>query len=277
MKKIFLIVLIIIFMALDYGAAVSQKGYDVKTCADRFLVYSSAFQTLKVFNTYSVSTIIPAGDPNIITIQHNIGYFVPFIIIYNGSSRSGTTNSYFFSDSYGQPLGGSYYVGANNRVNDLKIYIDAGWDGANASGGHSQVGDTVYFTVYLFLNNFSTISHSEKNTSTSSGASSADYGIRVSKSGYDVKTCTNEQCILSSSFFNQIIDQQGIFTSSDGGSPQVINITSQGFIPSVLSYYYEDGCNEISFKTTYVKADKLSLGMNAGDKLYYIIFKQALN
>jgi len=82
----------------DFGAAVSQKGYDVKTCADRFLVYSSAFSNLKINNVYSVSTTIPtAGNINTITITHNLGYFAPVIVIYNGSTTRGITNSFFMS------------------------------------------------------------------------------------------------------------------------------------------------------------------------------------
>lgn len=47
---------------MDYGARVSQRGYDVKTAADRFMVYSSAFRTLKVFSVSSLTGTAPSGN-----------------------------------------------------------------------------------------------------------------------------------------------------------------------------------------------------------------------
>ena len=41
----------------NLGIAVSQNGYNVKDSADRLKVFSSAFQTLKIFNTYSITGI----------------------------------------------------------------------------------------------------------------------------------------------------------------------------------------------------------------------------
>ena len=255
---------------MDYGAAVSQKGYDVKTCADRFLVYSSKFQTLKIFNTYAVSTTVPSSGTNTITINHNLGFFAPFLIIYNGSSTIGTTNSYFFTDRVGRPIdNGSTICYANNTINTLTINVGVDFDGAD-------IGATVYFTVYLFLNDFSTISHSEINTGTSSGASSTDYGIRVSKDGYDVKTCNDIDCVFSSSFFNQIIDQQKIYTAS-GGSPENFAIDTQGFLPSFLSYIQTSGQSYIYFAPFWVYEDKLERNLSSGDKVYYIIFKQQID
>ena len=254
----------------DYGSAVSQKGYDVKTCADRFLVYSSKFQTLKVYATYSVSTTIPASGTNTITINHNLGFFVPFLIIYNGSSTIGTTNSYFFTDRVGRPIiDGSTVCYVNNTINSLTINVGETFDG-------DDTGATVYFTVYLFLNNFSTISHTEVNTGTSSGESSNDYGIRVSKGGFDVKTCDDIDCVFSSSFFNQVIDQQDIYTAS-GGSPENFPIYNQGFLPAFLSYVQPNGANYIYFTPFWVYEDKLEKTLSAGDKVYYIIFKQKIN
>jgi len=261
----------------DYGAAVSQKGYDVKTCDDRFLVYSSAFQTLKIFNVYSVSVTLPAdsgeftasastdyfthtnhklqngdmiefndwgdglpspivegviyyvvsrtdntfkvsltlggsavnltadfsGDSEYypldkaITISHNLGYYAPFFVIYNGGTTTGVEESHLNSVDYS-------YINAKNYQNELVIgSIDNNFNG-------NVAGDTIYFTVYVFLDDFSTIEEKIINNGISSGSSSTDYGIRISKEGYDVKTCDDKDCILSSSFFSQIIHKKGI-------------------------------------------------------------------
>ena len=266
---------------MDYGTAVSQKGYDVKTCADRFLVYSSKFQTLKVYATYSVSTTIPLEDAadNTITINHNLGFFAPFVVMYNGSSTDGVGNSYFFTEGQFRPISyGSGYGEIKNTINTLTISVS---DIFNAVGATLATGDTVYFTVYLFLNDFSTISHSEANTGTDSGASSTDYGIRVSKDGYDVKTTDDINCVFSSSFFNNIIDQVGIYTSVSG--EDTIDISDQGYIPQALVYIQFSGDDAIYFAVGQValsfgiKSNQLFIPMEIGDKAYYIIFKGQLD
>jgi len=250
----------------DYGIAVSQKGYDVKTCADRKLVFSSAFQTLKVFSTHSVNTTIPSSGINTITINHNLGYYVPYIVVYNGSSNTnrGTGNSYFFSDAvnYHEPIQTRQYT------NRLEIRVDEYFD-----DDESVSGDTVYFTVYIFLDDFSTISEKNINTSTTSGGSSTDYGIRISKEGYDVKTCADIDCVASSSFFSQIIHKKGTSTSS--------NITHNlNYIPNFLRYVKPSGVSYITYETLGVKATTtkidLNLAADGSETGYYIIFKDKL-
>ncbi len=232
----------------DYGAIVSQKGYDAKTCADRFLVYSSAFQTLKVFGVYSVSAVVPS-DTTSVTITHNLGYYSPFFVIYNGSSIIGTTNSYFMSDSVGDDLR------INNYLNSLTLTIPSWFD-------NYDTGATVYFTIYIFIDDFSTVLGQNINTGTTIGSLSSDYGIRISKAGYDVKTCADIDCVLSSSFFNQIIHSKGIATG---------NIAhTLGYVPSQLVYAFDT--DHIYYSKTQI--DSTTLYSNSGD--YYIIFKNKI-
>lgn len=335
-------------MTLDYGAAVSQKGYDVKTCADRFLVYSSAFPVLKIFNTVSISGVIPSGNSKNFTANastnyltsaghglnngdqlnflsddvlpggltaleynnpwggeiyyvinkttdtfqvsltsggsavditstgsgthtwyndtlkiiynHNLGYFAPCIWIYNGSTSVGINASYFMSDSTYLPLQIRQYADRS------EIYV------FNPDAGATVPGNTVYFTLYQFLDNFDTIEASTRNTGTTSGASSSDYGFRVSKPGYDVKSCTDEQCMLSSSFFTQIIHMKG---SINGDVDPISIYHGLGYIPSFLSFLKADGTSFLSLATVYnaVTTTTLESYPNEGDVLYYIIFK----
>ena len=292
-------------MSKDYGTAVSQRGYDVKNCADRFLVYSSAFQTLKIFSSHSVSTVIPSetegaysasastdyftsashnlndgdkiefndhGDPlpspiiedmfyyvinkttdifqvsltpggsavnlttntsssdarweknfNLITVAHDLGYLSPFFVIYNGSSTTGQENSYLNANSEGTELS------PNNYEDRLELHIGDRFDLLSGS----QIGDTVYFTIYIFLEDFSTIAQNTINTGISSGSSLNDYGIRISKEGYDVKDCTDEQCVLSSSLFTQIIHKKDIFqTPADIRDNFTVNASTDVFTSS---------------------------------------------
>lgn len=340
-------------MAKDYGAAVSQKGYDVKTCADRFLVYSSAFSNLKIFNVQEVSTTIPydvgvgfqdftvatndvwtsaghglnngdkirisaesltggaglndhdiyyvrdkttntfkvsltnggtvvnvtsAGDgywesaPSRITITHNLGYYAPFFVIHTGTSGIGRDHSYFFTDSAGYPLDlyGSNIRQYENKLEiDIPLTLDQYFDDGEPV---NRSGETVYLTVIQFLDDFSTISARNINTGTTSGSSSTDYGIRISKAGYDVKTCTDEQCVFSSSFFNQIVHMKGS-TTGDTVSH------SLSYIPNFLTYTNFSGDDYIYYEV-YPSVDSSIIdftGMGADYTKYYIIFKDKMN
>lgn len=251
--------------------AVSQKGYDVKTCDDRFLVYSSAFQTLKVFSTFAGSTTKPSGaGVNTITITHNLGYLAPYIIVYNGSTTIGTGKSYFFCDSKQ-----SSFTTLDRMYTDrLEFDINSTFD-----SGATSSGATVYFTVYIFLDDFRTVSPKSINSGLTSGASSQDYGIRVSKDGFDVKTCDDINCVSSSSFFTQIIHMKGTQTTA---SPfQVTH--GLGYIPNHLLYVKRDWLGEtyISYEeylSTWSTSTTLDSGAFAGSvTYYYIVFKQQIN
>lgn len=240
---------------MDYGSAVAQKGYDVKTCADRFLVYSSAFQTLKVYSVSSVSGSVPGSGVNTLTVTHNLGYYAPYAVIYNGSGNNESNWNYFACET-------RQYT--NSLQIDIPDYLD---------------GSTAYFTVYIFLDNFSSIPQENINTSTTSGSSPQDYGIRISKSGYDVKTCTDEQCVLSNSFFNQIIHKKGNQSYTSG-----YRISHNlGYIPNFMTFSRPSGQSYItaltgaftpgSVDSEYLYFDQTA---NSGRQLYYIIFKNKL-
>jgi hypothetical protein len=237
-------------------------------------VYSSAFQTLKVFSVSSSSTTVPGEyeGPNKITITHNLGYLSPFIVVYNGSSSIGTTKSYVSGPSicpaYFDVV--DQYLTVRQYTDKLEIYIYNGFD---IAGGTAE-DDTVYFTVYVFLNDFTAISGTNINTGTTSGSSSTDYGIRISKPGYDVKTTDDINCVLSSSFFNQIIHQVGIDTSGY----DTINISHNlGYIPSYLCFTKESSSDTYIRLFTITKTTTTKLVIDnvySYDEFYYIIFKQ---
>lgn len=250
----------------DYGAAVSQKGYDVKNCADRFLVYSSAFSNLKINSVSSVSTTKPTtGNTNTITITHNLGYLAPVMVVYNGSTTLGVNSSFLFTDSIGSVLSIKIYT------NTIEIIVGDDFDGSA-----SAAGDTVYFTVYSFLDSFDTIAASSINTGTSSGSSSTDYGIRVSKAGFDVKSCDDKDCAFSSSFFSNIVHMKGV---DDTGE-----VTHDlGYIPAFLGFYKVSGNSFLSledysgyFMTFAVNTSTITSNLDTGDEFYYVILKQKL-
>lgn len=92
MKDMFIFIfgVILIFKALkkmanDYLMKISRKGYDVATCSDRQLVFSSEWPCLKIVKqgTFSVT-----GATTIYT--HNLGYYPFFMIFINRADGGGT-------------------------------------------------------------------------------------------------------------------------------------------------------------------------------------------
>jgi hypothetical protein len=254
----------------DYGFAVSQKGYDVKTCVDRKLVVSSAFQKLKVFKAQQVTGTIPASGTSTITFTHNIGFYAPYVVIYNGDTTRGTGTSCFFAVPLDEtPPPDIASIKTRQYTNSLQIDVEDYF---------GNVGDTIYFTVYVFLDDFSTLNQQNINTSTTTGATSTDYGLRVSKEGHDVKTCADVDLVMSSSYGSQIVHKKGIATSDVSHN--------LGYIPNYLSYGRNSGDNYIEFiaqtmsQDIYTSIDNTTLydppSPQDVDYMYYIIFKNKI-
>lgn len=241
---------------MDYGSKVSQRGYDVKTAADRFLVYSSAFRSLKIFATYTGTTTIPAAGTNTVTFTHNLGYFAPCIVVYNGSTTLGVGSSYFMSQSLAA-------LDLNIYTDRVEVLVADTFD-----LGFSNVGDTVYFTCYQFIDTFDSYTASIIASGTTLGASSDDYGFRISKPGFDVKTCADVDCILSSSFFTNIIHKKG--TDISGSVAH-----SLGYLPAYLGFkkYSGDTFLSLNNESLAVSTANIFCDLAAGDTFYYVIFK----
>lgn len=252
---------------MDYGIAVSQKGKDAKSTADRFFTISSAFQSLKVLEVHSVTTTIPtAGNTNTITITHNLGYYAPAIVIYNGSTSLGQGTSYFMSDS------AFFTLDVEIGLNTIKINVNEGFDDQS-----SVVGDTVYFTVYSFIDTFDSFTAPVLSTDTTDQSDAQDYGLRISKPGFDVKTCADVDCIISSSFYTTTVHKRG--TDNTG------TITHDlGYIPGYLAYrkfsgddfLYLEGGGSVYGIVSSINATEMNWTDTGGDTLYYVIFKSKI-
>ncbi len=234
----------------DYGIAISQNGYDVKTCADRFLAYSSAFQGLKVFS--KTTLVIPAESDGIIT--HNLGYLAPFMV--------------FGPD-------GSLWYGTQTTTT---LTITNGYG----------VQKTVY--VFIFADDFSTVAEKVVNTSTGSGSPSSNHGMKVSQEGYDVKTCTDSQLMFSSSHFTALMDKKGTVVSTSDFEPVTIShglgypadfLVFTGSDVSISPFFGNSIMNICEIDSSALSLgiiEDLPLGMYAiGIKFFYIILKCKLN
>ncbi len=241
---------------MGYGIKVSQKGYDVFTAAPQELVVSSDMPSLKVFSVTHVSTTIPASGAadNRIRVTHNLGYFAPCFVIYNGSTTIGTNKSFMFSDNV-LPLTVEVYP------NYLEIVVDEFFD-----QGFSNNGDTVYFTVYQFVDDFSAFTSAVASATTQTGGND-DYGIKISKQGYDVLICTDEQLCMHSKYGCANVHMKGSTTAS--------SITHNlGYVSQALAFIQESGTSYLQyFKWIGYDANAAHFYLNPGDIVYYVIFK----
>ena len=248
------------------GIKVSQKGYDVNTCADRFLVFNSEFQTLKIYKTYTVSTTIPASGTNTITINHALGYIAPFIAIYNGSTTSGTGSSFFMNDA------STPWLGARQYINKLEIDVSNTFDEDN-----SNIGDTVYFTIYIFLDDFRTVAEKNIDITGTTGGSGSDYGFKASKPDVSIRDGADSDMVLSSSFFNNIVHKKGTATSASSGNPTRVT-HNLGYVPNFLAYIKYDGNTYMEYDGRFMTSSSTRITLNpletgTTNTYYYIIFK----
>jgi hypothetical protein len=247
----------------NYGIIVSQPGYDVNDCPDKEISFSSSFETLKTFQRYSVNTTVPSSGTNTITINHNLGFLAPFLVIYNGDSNN---YAYLNCDSNGLELTDNIRQYANKLEIDVNTSFDDLPDGA-----------TVYFTVYVFYNDFRTISEENINSVGTSGSEGSNYGLAVSKEGYNVLNCLKDQLVFNSNSFNSVIHMQGKQKGSDGA----IIEHNLGYIPQALVWRKRYTDSYLTFSSAWAQSNSTYLWVyNTDDNDsygYYIIFKNVVN
>jgi len=109
----------------DYGAKVSQAGYDVKTAAKERLVFSSKYDTFKVYVTGNGTlTVAAAVDPftpraGTVTVAHNLSYTPAYFVFVDNPvwATAGKLSPYTF-----RSIGATHNV-ANFACDSTNIYI----------------------------------------------------------------------------------------------------------------------------------------------------------
>lgn len=276
----------------DLGMKVSTNGNSV-TGDDSLLLFSSAFSSLKVKDGYpiQVSTTIPATTGvNTITISHNSGAYVPHIVIYNGSTSLGNNFSYLFTDSSGNSLT-DYAVNLSvearmikSTENTLTIDVETNntlgeWFdmpnpyGAVVSSGSAK-GDIVYFTVYVFDEDFETVDEVIKSTTIESVSEDSNIGFKVSVENEDVKTALEKDLIATSSRKSFVVNKKGVIDTAI--TTEVSH--SLNYIPETLAFrrIYDAGQNYITYAGNNGFYDKITFDRYdpfLEEYIYYIIFK----
>lgn len=116
-------------MTFDYGMKVSKPGFDVKTCDDEDLVFSSKFDTLRVFAS-GTGNFTADGTTQIDELTHNLGYEPAFFVyteVHAGFGEPSTGDFYMSPHSPPASIGGSLVTDTIiASVDTTKLYIRLG-------------------------------------------------------------------------------------------------------------------------------------------------------
>ena len=189
---------------MAYGARVSRAGFKASTCADFESAFDSRYPNLKIAFQGKFTTTASVSAQTIVT--HSLGY-APVFWFYV-KDKYGTNNITLARTGYAQffEINGTHliYNGGAGDVLEIYYYIF-----------HQRIDQNI---------TYNTVS----NTATTPSGSSNAYGIRVSKSGFDVKTTTPKNLAWSSEYPSPIIHKMitGTLTSA-----------SQTTVSHGLNYY----------------------------------------
>ncbi len=129
----------------DYGLKVSQPGFEVLSCTDKQLVYSSEFGTFRVYAFGSGSVTVP--NPMAVTtvsITHSLGYRPAFAVysqIYDAIAGSVTTGYYLMS--YTDPFGGD---------GSIEPYCDSTYLKIRYGAVHAPSGSVMAYRYFIYYN-----------------------------------------------------------------------------------------------------------------------------
>lgn len=149
----------------NYGIKVSKAGEDVLTTADKNLIYSSAFNTLKVFASGMLHLTTDGAGNGTVSVAHNLGFAPAF-------------KSYIEFDDEFFPDPGTYQPDWTNFMK-LHVYTD------DTNLYFQAVGATIDYTYNLAYYIFADLAQIFAGASISLDS---DYGIKISQPGVDVKS-----------------------------------------------------------------------------------------
>lgn len=197
---------------MAYGARVSRAGYKASTCADFESAFDSRYPNLKIAFQGKFTTTSSTSSQTVVT--HSLGY-APVFWIYV-KDKYGTNNITLATTGYSQFF----------RINSTNLIYD---------GGLADVIEIYYYIFHQRIDQnitYNTVS----NTPTTPSGSSNDYGIRVSKSGFDVKTTAAKNLAWSSEYPSPIIQKMATGTLTSATATTVSH--GLNYYPQYFLYFY---------------------------------------
>ena len=133
----------------NYGVKVSQSGYDVKTCADKNLIYSSKFaNAFKIAKEGATTLVVASSALGTKTIAHGLGYtpshlvFVDKVVILGGANKWGVGGTMMDLDA----------AKDSGTFESYKIYL---YSYANATNVYIKIYNNYAtqktFNIYYFI------------------------------------------------------------------------------------------------------------------------------
>jgi hypothetical protein len=168
---------------MAYGARVSRAGFKASTCADFESAFDSRYPNLKIAFQGAFTSTSSGSSQTIVT--HSLGY-APVFWFYV-KDKYGTNNITLARTGYSQFF----------KINSTNFIYN---------GGAGDVLEIYYYIFHQQINQNITYNTVSNTPTTPSGSSNA-YGIRVSKSGFDVKTTTPINLAWSSEYPSPIIQK----------------------------------------------------------------------
>jgi len=175
---------------MDYGARISKPGVDVKTASALDLMMSSNYSTLKILTT-ATTTITTDGSGNgSKDITHGLSYAPTHFVWLKGTAQ----NTFFDANSYTNafvPITkcGSSWIPVADKMD---AYTDSGHLHIVITGAAANTTYTFKYFIYVDL---------ARDYSGADGLTLANgFGLKVSKTGYDVKTAKEYQMAYSQKY-----------------------------------------------------------------------------
>ena len=265
----------------DYGIKISRQGYDVKTCSDNQLLFSSSFVMPVVVAEGNVA-INPASN-SFTAVTHNLGYVPVAIPI---------VRQWWATDSCDWDTVADAVRGA--------VYIDSTHVWYQSNSDH--FGSDAILTVFVFNHDITSVLTSPDIDTTDDvqGTITTNYGFKVSKDGYDVKSATlaNLQSYSGNSSLgypvrHQIIHKVNHYGNLTNGSTATVahglgykpmflwyvkeTTPENGYFISQVTYVFSGG-SAVAKVRTYCDNTNIYYVNNSGNTLdlYYVIFKDPL-
>jgi len=209
----------------DYGIKISKSGDDVKTADDKDLVFSSKFNSPKIFASGTATVTTDGSGDGTTSVTHSLGYSPAFKVFCEISGKYyPDPGNYIRRETEGPQSSHAY-------TDTTKLYI--AMDGAGASTAYK-------FKYFLFVDLAETYSGSGITFSN-------DYGMKVSKPGIDVFDAKSYELAFSSSFKTLKLYTSGSFTMylaerHCDWNPNEMAVTEEvahslGYPPYFLAYF----------------------------------------
>jgi hypothetical protein len=202
----------------NLGIKVSRKGYDVKTCADQELVFSSSWPTLKIFDQGSFTIADTTQD---VTLKnHALGYYPLYLVFVDRIDPSEPATGPHVATT-----GTSQFIGVDSS--NLK------WWGATRGAGAGTISGRYYIYHYNMITDYTAPIISTADTL--QGSELDDYGIKETVDGASTSSTDLREFSIHSGTRKLLIHRTGYGSLGVGGG--VVTIThSLGYEPMFMMF-----------------------------------------